>query len=50
MAEPDLVARCVEVMRGAVSIPITVKTRLGIDDHDSYERLWLVDSFLNEGG
>jgi tRNA-dihydrouridine synthase A len=50
MAEPDLVARCVEAMRGAVSIPTTVKTRLGIDDHDSYERLWLVDSFLNEGG
>jgi tRNA-dihydrouridine synthase A len=39
MAEPDLVARCVEAMRGAVSIPTTVKARLGIDDHDSYEGL-----------
>jgi tRNA-dihydrouridine synthase A len=32
MAEPDLVARCVEAMVGAVSLPISVKTRIGIDD------------------
>ncbi len=24
-------------MRGAVAVPVTVKTRLGVDDHDSYE-------------
>jgi tRNA-dihydrouridine synthase A len=39
MAEPDLVADCVAAMREAVLIPVTVKTRLGIDDHDSYEAL-----------
>ncbi len=39
MAEPDLVAECVAAMRGAVSIPVTVKTRIGIDDKDSYEEL-----------
>jgi tRNA-dihydrouridine synthase A len=39
MAEPDLVAGCVDAMRGAVHIPVTVKTRLGIDDRDSYEEL-----------
>ena len=35
MAEPDLVAACVVAMRDAVSIPVTVKCRIGIDDQDS---------------
>lgn len=35
MAEPELVARCVEAMRAACSIPVTVKCRIGIDDQDS---------------
>ncbi len=39
MAEPDLVARCIEAMSRAVSIPVTVKTRIGIDQRDSYEDL-----------
>jgi tRNA-dihydrouridine synthase A len=34
MAEPDLVARCVAAMRAAVSIPVTVKSRIGIDNQD----------------
>jgi tRNA-dihydrouridine synthase A len=34
MAEPELVARCVDAMKGAVSIPVTVKCRIGIDDQD----------------
>jgi tRNA-dihydrouridine synthase A len=38
MAEPDLVARCVEAMR-RVEIEVTVKTRIGIDEQDSYEEL-----------
>ncbi len=37
MAEPQLVADCVERMQAAVSIPVTIKTRIGIDDQDSYE-------------
>ena len=36
MAEPDLVAECVDAMRQSVDIPVTVKTRIGIDDQDSY--------------
>lgn len=36
MAEPALVAEGVTAMREAVAIPITVKTRLGIDNQDSY--------------
>ena len=39
MAEPELVARCVSAMRDAVDVPVTVKTRIGIDDKDSYEEL-----------
>ena len=35
MAEPDLVARCVEAMRNATDLPVTVKHRIGIDDLDS---------------
>jgi len=36
MAEPVLVADCVAAMRDAVSIPITVKHRTGIDAVDDY--------------
>lgn len=39
MAEPELVAQCVRAMQLAVSIPVTVKCRIGIDDMDSYEEL-----------
>jgi tRNA-dihydrouridine synthase A len=37
MAEPQLVADCVAAMRGAVSIPVTVKHRLGIDAIEHYD-------------
>lgn len=37
MAEPILVADCIDAMKQKVSIPVTVKTRIGIDDQDSYE-------------
>lgn len=39
MAEPALVADCVDAMRTATKLPVTVKTRIGIDDRDSYEEL-----------
>ncbi|MBK7984208.1 MAG: tRNA dihydrouridine(20/20a) synthase DusA [Candidatus Competibacteraceae bacterium] len=39
MAEPALVAACVAAMRAAVDLPVTVKTRTGIDERDSYEKL-----------
>ncbi|AIU67940.1 tRNA dihydrouridine(20/20a) synthase DusA [Vibrio coralliilyticus] len=39
MAEPQLVAECVAAMRDVVDVPVTVKTRIGIDDQDSYEFL-----------
>lgn len=37
MLEPQRVAECVRAMRTAVHVPVTVKTRLGVDEHDSYE-------------
>lgn len=39
MLEPTLVAECIAAMQSSVKIPVTVKTRLGIDDQDSYEAL-----------
>lgn len=39
MAEPELVADCVRAMQSACDIPVTVKSRIGIDEHDSDEFL-----------
>ena len=39
MAEPNLVADCLATMQNAVTIPVTVKHRIGIDDMDDYEGL-----------
>jgi tRNA-dihydrouridine synthase A len=36
MAEPRLVAECLRAMREAVALPVTVKTRIGIDEQDDY--------------
>lgn len=36
MAEPELVGQCVAAMQAAVRVPVTVKTRIGIDDQDDY--------------
>ncbi|MCM2130323.1 tRNA dihydrouridine(20/20a) synthase DusA [Larsenimonas rhizosphaerae] len=35
MAHPELVGRCVRAMQEVVSIPVTVKCRIGIDDQDA---------------
>lgn len=39
MAEPALVGDCIAAMQAACSLPVTVKTRIGIDEIDSYEEL-----------
>jgi tRNA-dihydrouridine synthase A len=36
MARPQLVSDCVRAMRGAVSLPVTVKCRIGIDERDDW--------------
>ncbi|NBP74361.1 MAG: tRNA dihydrouridine(20/20a) synthase DusA, partial [Alphaproteobacteria bacterium] len=37
MKEPDVVAAGVAAMRRAVDLPVTVKTRIGVDDRDSWD-------------
>jgi tRNA-dihydrouridine synthase A len=37
MRDPELVADCVRAMQDAVSIPVTVKHRLGIDSIEDYD-------------
>src|ERR687896_875230 len=37
MAEPELVAACVQAIRAAVKMPVTVKHRIGLDRVESYE-------------
>ncbi|HJU38498.1 MAG TPA: tRNA dihydrouridine(20/20a) synthase DusA, partial [Tahibacter sp.] len=39
MREPALVADCVRAMRDAVSVPVTVKCRIGVDEQDEYADL-----------
>jgi len=39
MAEPQTVADCYKAMRRETEVPVTVKTRIGIDDNDSDEFL-----------
>lgn len=39
MAEPGLVAECIDAMQSSVKIPVTVKCRIGIDDSEDFEFL-----------
>mgnify|MGYP001545775403 FL=1 len=39
MAEPELVRDCLEAMKTATNVDITVKHRIGIDRDDSYDQL-----------
>ena len=50
MQEPRLVADCVTAMLEAVSTPVTVKHRIGIDDQDSYEALVQFVGTIAEAG
>ena len=50
MAEPQLVAECVTAMRAAVALPVTVKTRIGIDALDRYEDFFHFITTVAEAG
>ncbi|MFM7314175.1 MAG: tRNA dihydrouridine(20/20a) synthase DusA [Cyanobium sp.] len=50
MADPPQVARCVEAMAAASSLPVTVKHRIGIDERDSYEELLAFVDTVAAGG
>jgi len=39
MLEPKIVAACIRSMKAATNIEVTVKTRIGVDDQDSYDFL-----------
>jgi tRNA-dihydrouridine synthase A len=50
MAEPNLVADCVDAMQAVVAIPVTVKTRIGIDRDESLDQLGtFVDTVAGAG-
>lgn len=50
MAEPGLVADCVRAMTEATKLPVTVKTRTGIDELDNYEHLQGLVSTVSQSG
>jgi tRNA-dihydrouridine synthase A len=50
MNEPLLVKDCVAAMAAASPLPVTVKTRIGVDDRDSYEELKDFIGTVVEGG
>ena len=50
MAEPERVAACLRAMMEVVDVPVTVKTRTGIDDLDSYEFLHGFVGAVDEAG
>ncbi|CAC9433471.1 tRNA dihydrouridine(20/20a) synthase DusA [bacterium endosymbiont of Bathymodiolus sp. 5 South] len=39
MQTPEVVAQCVDAMRQASDIPVSVKSRIGVDNMESYEQL-----------
>lgn len=50
MANPALVAECVAAMSKVVSVPVTVKSRIGIDDQDEYEFLHTFVETVRQSG
>ncbi|WP_298219736.1 tRNA dihydrouridine(20/20a) synthase DusA [Halothiobacillus sp.] len=51
MATPEIVAEGVRSMREAVDVPVTVKTRVGIDRSDSFEAFSrFIDIVAEQGG
>ncbi|MDG2435077.1 MAG: tRNA dihydrouridine(20/20a) synthase DusA [Gammaproteobacteria bacterium] len=50
MSKPSVVADCIRVMSKEVDIPLSIKTRIGIDDHDDYDFLFrFVEETANAG-
>ncbi|MGB5260672.1 MAG: tRNA dihydrouridine(20/20a) synthase DusA [Gammaproteobacteria bacterium] len=50
MAEPQRVADCIAAMQQAVSLPVTVKSRIGIDNMDAYEDLCRFVETVSQAG
>ena len=50
MLEPDLVAECLAAMKNSVNIPVSIKCRLGVDNHEEYEFLYNFVSIVKQSG
>ena len=50
MAEPDLVGDCIAAMKAAVTIPVTVKCRIGIDQQDPEAALEIFTQAVERAG
>lgn len=50
MAEPETVAACIDAMRAAVSVPVTVKCRIGIDEQEPRDSLYTLVRQTREAG
>ena len=50
MKEPNLVGECINEMKNACSLPITVKTRIGFDDYEDYEYLKKFITIIKHAG
>jgi len=50
MKEPNLVAECVNEMKNATILPITIKTRIGIDNIEDYEYLKKFITIIKNAG
>ena len=50
MKEPNLVGECINEMKNACSLPISVKTRIGFDDYEDYEYLKKFITIIKNAG
>lgn len=50
MKTPDLVADCMEAMIEAVDIPVTIKSRIGLDQNEDYDPLHQLISKVADAG
>jgi tRNA-dihydrouridine synthase A len=50
MLEPNHVADCLSSMQENVSVPVSIKCRLGVDDHVDYEFLYNFVNIIQETG
>jgi tRNA-dihydrouridine synthase A len=50
MADPQLIAECIAAMRTSVTIPITVKNRIGIDEQDEAQSLRQFVDIVSQAG
>ena len=50
MLEPEHVADCLSSMQNTVSVPVSIKCRLGVDDHEDYEFLFNFVNTIKQSG